>query len=65
MSYCDGCEYYDECEYAGMVNFCDDCKDGEGCGLRTVCCEAGHDIECNNGFEIKADYEDIEDGVGE
>ena len=65
MSYCDSCEYYDECEFADEINFCDDCKDGDGCDLRCVCCEAGHDIECNNGFEDKYDYcseDDEEDG---
>ena len=50
-NYCDICEYYDDCEYAGEVNFCEDCKDHNGCTLRYVSCKAGHDIECNNGFE--------------
>lgn len=65
MSYCDNCEYYDECELADGINFCDDCKDGDTCDLRYVFCEAGHDIECNNGFEDKNDYcfeDDEEDG---
>ena len=64
MNYCDTCEYYDECEYADGINFCDDCKDRFNCDLRYVHCKAGHDIECNNGFEDKNDYcsEDDEEG---
>lgn len=67
MSRCYTCEYHDECEYADGINFCDDCIYGNNCDLRYVSCEAGHDIECNNGFEDKSDYcsEDDEDGVGE
>lgn len=53
MNHCLTCEYYDECEHAEYVNFCEDCKDYAICPIRTVCCEAGHDIECNNGFEPK------------
>ena len=56
MSYCDSCEYYDECEDAGFVLFCDDCKDCNDCNIRYISCKAGHDIECNNGFEPKDDY---------
>ena len=51
MAKCDGCEYYNECEYADNYNFCDDCKDCFGCPIRSVSCKAGYDIECNNGFE--------------
>lgn len=53
MNHCLTCEYYDECEHAEYVNFCEDCKEYAKCPIRTVCCEAGHDIECNNGFEVK------------
>jgi hypothetical protein len=56
VSYCDCCEYANECELADGINFCNDCKDCDECTIRTVCCEAGHDIECNNGFEDKNDY---------
>ena len=54
------CEYYDECEYAEQINFCEDCVDRHTCGLRNVQCLAGHDIECNNGFEAspEIDWED-------
>ena len=60
---CTLCEYYDECEDAEMINFCDDCKDALNCPIRFCCqCKAGHDIECNNGFEPKyeSDWEDEE-----
>lgn len=32
-------------------NFCDDCRDSVFCTIRSVSCQAGYDIECNNGFE--------------
>ena len=64
MSHCNCCEYYDECEYADGINFCEDCKDYAECPMRIVCCKAGHDIECNNGFEDKSEYCcDDEEGV--
>lgn len=50
---CNGCKFQDDCEYAYNYNFCDDCKDGKDCSLRTVYCKAGYDIECNNGFEVE------------
>lgn len=56
MSYCDTCEYYDECVFADGTNFCEDCKYYAECRIRTASCEAGHDIECNNGFEDKNEY---------
>ena len=56
MYHCDTCDHYDECEYAGGINFCEDCKDYHGCTIRNCSCMAGHDIECNNGFEDKNDY---------
>lgn len=68
MNYCDSCEYYDECELAGGINFCEDCKDCFTCDIRYSSCKAGHDIECNNGFEDKNDYcseDEEEEGVGE
>lgn len=63
MSYCDICEYADKCELADIVNFCDDCKDSANCTIRFETCEAGHYIECNNGWEDKEDYccEDCEE----
>ena len=57
MNHCLTCEYYDECEYAEYVNFCEDCQYYADCCIRTVCCEAGLDIECNNGFEEKGGAE--------
>ncbi len=69
MTYCDSCEYYNVCDYAGMINFCEDCRESCTCGIRFVSCLAGHDIECNNGFELKSDYgeddEDAEESEGE
>ena len=56
MNRCDSCEFYDECEYADGINFCEDCKDHSECTLCYISCKAGFDIECNNGFEDKEDY---------
>lgn len=68
MNYCDCCEYADKCELADGINFCDDCKECHTCTIRFNTCEAGHDIECNNGWEDKEDYccedEDDEDWEG-
>lgn len=58
MNRCNGCEFHDNCEYADNYNFCDDCKDCINCSIRSFfSCEAGYDIECNNGFE------DVQDDV--
>ena len=51
MNYCDGCEYYEECELAGGVNFCEECRDSGKCTIKDGLCKAGHAVECNNGFE--------------
>ena len=56
MNHCDCCEYYDECELAGDINFCEECQEYPECRICVVSCKAGHDIECNNGFEPKGDY---------
>lgn len=63
MSYCDCCEYANECELADGICFCNDCKDCDECTIKYVTCEAGFYIECNNGFEDKNDYcgEDYEE----
>ena len=54
MNYCESCKYVDDCELAYEVSFCDDCKHFRNCPLAyECCCKAGHDIECNNGFEIE------------
>lgn len=56
MCYCNSCDFYEECDLAGDINFCEDCKDCETCTIKFNSCEAGHCIECNNGFEDKNDY---------
>lgn len=64
---CALCEYYEECEYAEQINFCEDCRESDNCAIRYCCqCKAGHDIECNNGFEPKyeTDWEEDEDEEG-
>lgn len=58
-NYCLGCKYANQCEDENQINFCDDCKDCDECTIKTVTCEAGHYIECNNGFESKYDDEDL------
>lgn len=65
MNYCNICEFYDECEYAGIINFCDSCKDCNVCSIKTVYCTKGYAIECDNGFEDINDYcsEDYEEGA--
>ena len=50
-NFCIGCDLFDICEFANNVKFCDNCNQGDICDVRTVCCDAGHDIECNNGYE--------------
>lgn len=55
--YCYECEYRDNCELAEQINFCEDCKYNLTCDIKS-CCEAGHDIECNNGFEPKSYLDD-------
>ncbi|MEE0983767.1 MAG: hypothetical protein U0L38_06915, partial [Bacteroidales bacterium] len=59
-TYCDNCGFRDECELADNVNFCEDCKERWTCTIRYGFCMAGHDIECNNGFEPRNDYCDDE-----
>lgn len=63
MNYCESCDYANECDLADVISFCEDCKDYYDCTIRCCTCEAGHDIECNNGFEDKNDYcsEDYEE----
>ena len=51
QNFCIGCDLFDTCEFANNVNFCDNCKDGAICDIRSECCDMGHDIECNNGYE--------------
>lgn len=54
-NYCDTCDLYEDCEYAGNICFCDFCADRKGCTVKCVTCDAGHHIECNNGFEVEGD----------
>ena len=56
MSRCDICEYYDNCELAGGINFCEDCRDCNDCAIKFDTCKAGHYIECNNGWEDNEIY---------
>ena len=56
-NYCDYCEY-ENCELRGETNFCEDCADYESCTILSPCA-AGHDVECNNGFEPKSWLEDV------
>lgn len=56
-NYCDYCEV-ENCELRGEINFCEDCADYESCTILSPC-TAGHDVECNNGFEPKSWLEDV------
>lgn len=51
MNYCDGCKFSECCDLSNEINFCEDCADYSKCPIKTVWCDAGHAIECNNGFE--------------
>lgn len=53
MNYCDGCKFSECCELTNEIDFCEDCANFEECSIKTVWCDAGHAIECNNGFEYK------------
>lgn len=56
--YCVGCEYADGCEDKD-VGFCDGCREKRDCTILEYC-EAGHPIQCNNGYEEET-YDDDED----
>lgn len=56
MNYCDSCEYTHRCQLPDGINFCEDCKYYPKCTICDVYCLAGHEIECNNGFENKNEY---------
>lgn len=58
--YCEECKYVNKCEYAFSIRFCRDCKDYWDCDIRNVCCKAGHDIECDNGFEEENELDEEE-----
>lgn len=61
--YCKNCEFRNTCDLCDCVNFCVDCKDYYHCNILKDC-EAGHSVECNNGFEdgtFNYDDEDEED----
>ncbi len=53
MNHCYCCDFADTCEIADLVNFCEDCIDYDDCSICDTKCDAGHFIECNNGFEPK------------
>ena len=59
--YCDDCKYATKCKIAYTVNFCENCKDYNDCDIRYYECEAGHEIECNNGFEENNSYCDYDE----
>ena len=53
-NYCLYCDKSEDCEIANETRFCNECKHRMNC--RTLdCCEAGYEIECNNGFEDESD----------
>lgn len=54
--YCETCKIKD-CQLREQINFCEDCKDYDDCTIKESC-EAGYDIECNNGFEPCDDFDD-------
>lgn len=56
--YCETCDFANKCSYAYAVRFCRECKDYWDCDIRNVSCMAGHDIECDNGFEEENEYDD-------
>ena len=57
---CNSCEHQDNCELSYLTEFCEDCKHYPECTIRFCVCPAGHEIECNNGFEPKYDLADDE-----
>lgn len=58
MNHCYCCDFADTCEIADLVNFCEDCIDYDDCSICDTECNAGHFIECNNGFEPKEEFID-------
>lgn len=58
--YCETCDV-EECELRGVINFCEDCKNYDTCDIRTWSygCEKDFEVECNNGFEPKNDFDDF------
>ena len=49
--YCDTCNVA-SCELRNQTNFCEDCAEYDYCTIHSEWCDAGYEIECNNGFEI-------------
>jgi hypothetical protein len=60
LTHCDGCNTED-CESRNITSFCEDCKYYVSCDIKYVACDAGHEIECNNGFEPSNIFDDDED----
>lgn len=52
-SFCPQCPHRNTCELVDNINFCEDCQDNDVCTIQSSC-DAGHDVECNNGFEPKS-----------
>lgn len=50
---CLECEYLEQCDLAGYLNFCEDCQHYEGCSINHISCRGLYDMECNNGFELR------------
>ena len=63
-NYCKNCEFRNPCDLRDCVNFCVDCKDYYHCNILKDC-EAGHSVECNNGFEDGTFNYDDEDEENE
>ncbi len=60
-NYCKRCTV-EHCELRDEVNFCEDCAEYKTCPICYDCCESGHAIECNNGFESQNEYDEpVED----
>ena len=55
--FCIGCNLREDCGLVNIVNFCDNCLHAESCEIRSVGCDAGHDIECNNGYEEESEVD--------
>ena len=56
--FCEDCEHQDKCKYFMQgCRFCENCVDSSNCELRLSAemCDAYHDIECDKGYEEKAD----------
>jgi len=53
--YKETCDIYKEC--SGDVSFCDGCADEDTCPMLKSC-DAGYNIECNNGYTVEGEEEE-------